>query len=115
MNTDIKKLVKLHSEKINERIKSLYTARGLNQTTFAELMGVTQGKVSHSETTRNRLSMDYLLKAAAALGVKPADLLIGIESDYDQDDLNMLFKIHDVIQSKKKDPQTYQVYKKLML
>src|SRR5256885_1005365 len=61
---------------VGARIRSLRTAKGLTQAQLAE-PNYTKAYISMLESGRTRASMKALEHIAAALGVKPADLLGG--------------------------------------
>jgi transcriptional regulator with XRE-family HTH domain len=116
-NHGYEKIVREKSQKIAELIEKMYDTQGYNQTTWAEKLGWTQGKISHFKNGRNKVSMEYILKAAAALGISASDIIEAVRSDtdYEKDDIEMLFKLHDVIRNKKKDPGTHSTFKKILL
>ena len=68
----------LHS--LNENIKRLRIARGMNQVEFARLIGVTKQCVSNWENDNVIPSIEMLVKIADAFNVK-TDLLLGRESE----------------------------------
>jgi transcriptional regulator with XRE-family HTH domain len=55
-------------------------AAGLTQQDLAEAIGTTKGVVSQLETGFARYNEDWVTKAAAALGIEPAELLLPPES-----------------------------------
>lgn len=78
-NRELKELsiyIKKNTELLLYNIQQLYIAKGLTQDKFANLMGFTQGKVSHVETGRNKLSLDFILRASKALNVGLCDICI---------------------------------------
>ena len=68
----------LHS--LNENIKRLRIARGMNQVEFARLIGVTKQCVSNWENDNVIPSIEMLVKIADAFNVK-TDLLLGREGE----------------------------------
>ncbi|HWK45116.1 MAG TPA: LexA family transcriptional regulator [Stellaceae bacterium] len=56
-------------------VKALREARGLSLQALADLVGTTRQQVHKLESGERRLSIDWLLKLAAALSVDPKDLL----------------------------------------
>jgi transcriptional regulator with XRE-family HTH domain len=114
-NNNFEKLVEQHSDRIIALIERLYEAQGYNQTTFGEKIGWTQAKISHTKNKRNRLSMEYVIKAAAALGVSPTDMLEAVRTPgYDNDDIHMILKLHEAIRNKQKDPSAHAMLKKIL-
>ena len=63
---------------LNENIKKLRMARGLNQVEFANLLGVTKQCVSNWENDNVLPSIEMLMKIADAFNVK-TDYLLGRE------------------------------------
>lgn len=59
---------------VGERIKALREQRGITQESLADLVGVTQGKISQCETGTRGISFLLGLKIAHALGVSIDDL-----------------------------------------
>ena len=68
----------LHS--LNENIKRMRIARGMNQVEFAKLIGVTKQCVSNWENDNVIPSIEMLLKIADTFNVK-TDLLLGRENE----------------------------------
>ena len=68
----------LHS--LNENIKRMRIARGMNQVEFAKLIGVTKQCVSNWENDNVIPSIEMLVKIADTFNVK-TDLLLGREND----------------------------------
>ena len=68
----------LHS--LNENIKRMRIARGMNQVEFARLIGVTKQCVSNWENDNVVPSIEMLIKIADTFNVK-TDLLLGRESE----------------------------------
>ena len=114
-NNNFEKLINQHSDRIITLIEQLYKAQGYNQTTFGEKIGWTQAKISHTKKKRNKLSMEYVIKAAAALGVSPTDMLEAVRtSGYDDEDIQMILKLHEMIRNKQKDPSSHSMLKKIL-
>ena len=55
-------------------LHALRIARGLTLRAFAELVGTTNQQISHLELGRRRLSVDWLVRLAAALKCEPAEI-----------------------------------------
>lgn len=68
----------LHS--LNENIKRMRIARGMNQVEFAKLIGVTKQCVSNWENDNVLPSIEMLVKIADVFNVR-TDLLLGRDSD----------------------------------
>ena len=68
----------LHS--LNENIKRMRIARGMNQVEFARLVGVTKQCVSNWENDNVIPSIEMLVKIADLFNVK-TDLLLGRENE----------------------------------
>ena len=58
-------------------IKELRKGRGFSQNELARKIGTSNQQVSYLETGRRRLTDDWMLRLAEALGCHPADLLNG--------------------------------------
>lgn len=65
-------------ESVGERIQRFRKARGLTQTEFGKLLGVSQRVVTYYESQGGSLSPELLVKFAEALGVS-TDALLGSE------------------------------------
>jgi phage repressor protein C with HTH and peptisase S24 domain len=56
-------------------LRTLRESRDLSLAALADLVGTTRQQIHKLETGERRLSIDWLLKLASALGVEPKDLL----------------------------------------
>ena len=65
---------------LNENIKRMRIARGMNQIEFAKIIGVTKQCVSNWENDNVLPSIEMLVKIADVFNVK-TDLLLGRESE----------------------------------
>ncbi len=57
------------------RVRSLRKALGLTQEELADRVGLRQAQISELESARNNIKIDNLHRLAAALGVRPRELL----------------------------------------
>ena len=57
------------------RVRTLRKALGLTQEELADRVGLRQAQISELESARNNIKIDNLHRLAAALGVRPHDLL----------------------------------------
>lgn len=64
---------------LNEQIKKLRIAKGLNQVQLADKLGITKQCVSNWENNNIQPSVDMVVKLCAFFGVS-ADYLLGIDS-----------------------------------
>lgn len=65
---------------LNEKIKSLRTARGISQIELANVLGVTKQCVSNWENDNIQPSIDMLVKLALFFNVS-TDYLLGLETE----------------------------------
>lgn len=61
------------------RLRQLRQQVGISQEELAHRAGVDRTYVSSCERGRRNLTLEAIVKFASALGVKPSDLLIGLE------------------------------------
>lgn len=109
------KYIQKHEKKVLDLIRKLYEAQGYNQTTWGEKLGYSQGGISHIETGMRKLKMNYIEKSAEALGVTVLDLIEGTRTTYDDDDIKLILKLHELIRNKHKNGHTLSLIKKMLL
>lgn len=66
---------------LGQRVRALRTKLGLSQMSLAERIGLHFTFVSQVERGERNLSLSSLLRIAEGLGVDPAALVQGLESD----------------------------------
>ena len=70
------------NEIIGERLKSLRESRGLSQAQLAKLCGYSAAsRIGNYELGERKISADDALTISEALGVSPAELMFGAQSD----------------------------------
>lgn len=62
-----------------ERLRELRLDAGISQEELAHRAGVDRTYVSSCERGRRNLTLEAIVKFAGALGVKPSDLLTGLD------------------------------------
>lgn len=72
---------------LGERIKELREQRDLSQEQLADLVGVSQSKISHCEKGVRGISFPLAIKIADALGVTTNDLVIAADEPEVEHDL----------------------------
>lgn len=76
--------VTTYSVLVARLVGELRKTRNLDQKHFAERLGVSQSTWSRAETGQVGISLDQLAAAAEVLGVKPAQILIHVETAIEQ-------------------------------
>lgn len=61
--------------KFGDHLIAIREARGLTQEQFAQLVGLSQGAISHLETNRREPTLRTLCKIKIRLGLKSMDVL----------------------------------------
>lgn len=75
-------IVPVDSKKLfGEKLRSLRLVANLSQEELAHRAGVDRTYVSSCERGRRNLTLEAIVKFAGALGVKPSDLLAGLENE----------------------------------
>lgn len=69
----------LHEE-FGRRVKARRTALGLSQEAFAEKSGIARAYVGQVETGMRNVSLNNIVRLAAALEVDPAKLMRGLHN-----------------------------------
>lgn len=59
---------------MGNNIRKFRRARGWSLNELADKVGTTNQQISHLELSKRRLTVDWLIRVAAALGCRPTDL-----------------------------------------
>jgi transcriptional regulator with XRE-family HTH domain len=84
------------------RLKEVRESKDLNQHGLAQLVGCTQGLISHYEAGVTKITLGTLLDIADALGCS-VDYLIGREVAYDQSARGRLYRAFEHLTADKQE------------
>lgn len=73
--------MKIKKTTVGRKIAQLRKARGLTQTEFAKILGLTRRAIEYYENEANTLTIEMLTKFATALKTEPSSLMNGNEKE----------------------------------